>query len=1219
MSVSGSQMVDCMAASSLPSTLVKCIYLFYDLPAVEENDKIMKQQRHEFEETFSSLLMTALQSSPSTSDELARKTDLMLLITAASSYCPEYNKHWHKTAVQATACVAKFGLKPSVVSFLHSKGSIGIWVENLKQIGPPPDPNHNQMMDYVDMVLALVGFIQESANTCSVFLDDFKKNDGYGLIARTIFAIEAMPDGGDHATQLIRNLMLAASLQLSTAGSPSDPLPPIPQPQSTLHVIPGFAPPSNREGASSNCLAIRFVTPLQLLSAVFNGAKSDSLCLLVLECINNLFQQEMNNYFWLEQESLLSDLLLKLPHRSLEVQTLFFQILEQVVTNLNYVPIKELNSIAMVFKQTGLSTQCRLAMLSCLARLSTYSSTFSDAYRDVGLIELIVNEVQRLAPNAKLYTTEHEQQDSIDEEKDEFTLLTNAIDLLTLLVAASSKNADVIREVEGTKTILKLVAEEPSFRMKSLMLLQSIILANAGDEEMTQLLLLAQTCSLTDLDLKSHIFKVVVSILRQNHRCRSMFRRVAGFVYTVSILVQLEGALSDQPKEPWNTVKTTDILVLVRLIFSTLTIVMRYEPANARHFAVEVKYSNLSKAVRQLGCFRTDDKISINETVIQHVADQHNCDFFSALFHSVPELPQSGALPKILYAACLLLRFLLDMACDLLDRTNVKSGLPSPRPHSTSHESDTPLSIDILEIEPQSFSALSIVHPGAISAMIHLIPDIYSETKSEAALDLQWFLLNRISDLLIGMRNQQVMAEAGLASEILQACPLALADEKHFMHKPLVTIFEKISGHWMSTTDLKSYLRLSNPLNCLSPQEKEEMEDAVSTTVPLERVKSLVSINTHRPSPPFVELDMRYEGFGCLFLPSVAPMMANTKLLADNSPSPTPNPSSTPSPSHKQLPRQSQSTVGEMRLLGGVGVGERIYPPSNAISYSCWFCVDQFSNPDRQITSNGATDTSHPIFLLILTKQDGAKDDSNDATVSLAAFLTTGTTERSLIVVTQEQPLTSLVECFDTSPDLSAAVSSVSRFPLSALSPGSTDSTGKWHHLVITLGRPSTVLRYNNNLTVYMDGRQVGSAKTSFMMSTPAFANSVSNMVCGFIGTPPLLRRRSGLRWRLGPVLLAEDLLSANNVSAIYGLGPSYSGSYQSVRTEAKNSGTMASVTQSLVNEDKIMCVLHPSLMSSMTVAKIRKVFSREDGRLAARQVRTFWLKFYITFFSQFF
>jgi len=49
--------------------------------------------------------------------------------------------------------------------------------------------------------------------------------------------------------------------------------------------------------------------------------------------------------------------------------------------------------------------------------------------------------------------------------------------------------------------------------------------------------------------------------------------------------------------------------------------------------------------------------------------------------------------------------------------------------------------------------------------------------------------------------------------------------------------------------------------------------------VPLTRVKTLVSMTTPRDLhvqdntilPPFIEFDMNLEGFGCMYLPSLAP------------------------------------------------------------------------------------------------------------------------------------------------------------------------------------------------------------------------------------------------------------------------------------------------------------------------------------------------------------
>ena len=116
----------------------------------------------------------------------------------------------------------------------------------------------------------------------------------------------------------------------------------------------------------------------------------------------------------------------------------------------------------------------------------------------------------------------------------------------------------------------------------------------------------------------------LLQVLKESHKTRTAFRKVGGFVYVMSVLVSMEGALADEPKAPWTagrrfssvrhsvddaiptsnsssdvvfdvlsavqllTENRHNVLLLVKLMFSVLTIVMRLEPANARFFATEV-------------------------------------------------------------------------------------------------------------------------------------------------------------------------------------------------------------------------------------------------------------------------------------------------------------------------------------------------------------------------------------------------------------------------------------------------------------------------------------------------------------------------------------------------------------------------------------------------------------------------------------------------------
>lgn len=82
----------------------------------------------------------------------------------------------------------------------------------------------------------------------------------------------------------------------------------------------------------------------------------------------------------------------------------------------------------------------------------------------------------------------------------------------------------------------------------------------------------------------------------------------------------------------------------------------------------------------------------------------------------------------------------------------------------------------------------------------------------------------------------------------------------------------------------RDYLRLDDPLSCMPLDEWMKSKDtsdlpAHGGTIPVNRVRCLVTMTTPRDVnlngasiiPPFVEFNMNYEGFGCLFLPSIAP------------------------------------------------------------------------------------------------------------------------------------------------------------------------------------------------------------------------------------------------------------------------------------------------------------------------------------------------------------
>lgn len=109
---------------------------------------------------------------------------------------------------------------------------------------------------------------------------------------------------------------------------------------------------------------------------------------------------------------------------------------------------------------------------------------------------------------------------------------------------------------------------------------------------------------------------------------------------------------------------------------------------------------------------------------------------------------------------------------------------------------------------------------------------------------------------------------------------------------------------------------------------------------------------------------------------------------------------------------------------------------------------------------------------------------------------------------------------------------------------------------------------------------------------------SVANSVYSFIGTPPAWRRYSRLCWKQGVCHLIEDIISAQIVSTIFALGPHYMGSLQ-----APQFSKQSEPVTPLVSEEKVVFGLNAKALSQLTLAKIRKVYSKADNKSIAKQL----------------
>lgn len=126
-----------MTDAAVPSTLVKCLYLFFDLPAIQQvsatitegkigqssnNEELLSAYdcRTNLQRVFVQLLVK-LCSYSYAGEELARMDDLYLLFSAITSPCPTHNIMWRKNAAEILTTISRHGLTDIVVSYIHCK------------------------------------------------------------------------------------------------------------------------------------------------------------------------------------------------------------------------------------------------------------------------------------------------------------------------------------------------------------------------------------------------------------------------------------------------------------------------------------------------------------------------------------------------------------------------------------------------------------------------------------------------------------------------------------------------------------------------------------------------------------------------------------------------------------------------------------------------------------------------------------------------------------------------------------------------------------------------------------------------------------------------------------------------------------------------------------------------------------------------------------------
>uniref|UniRef100_A0A7M4FMA4 WDFY family member 4 n=1 Tax=Crocodylus porosus TaxID=8502 RepID=A0A7M4FMA4_CROPO len=1137
-------------SSGLPVALMQCLYLFFTFSPTKASSEEASKDDPEVQEM---LIQVREQQGV---EELLTAPELQSLIIATASLWDNCSLSWKAPTGRVLRAISKAQTKNSIM-YLQAMDCIKIAIQNLFKLAdtlPACD-----MCEAVSIVLC---FVKDSYPISPALLLEFENNDGYQLLLKILLRqVEKVLD-------IMTCLTVCGKTELKVSGN-------IAHPQ-----LPHF----DLEQRQSSGLTVKNLQAFQVLQSIFQKTNKQNLCKRILSAMKTIWTWDSMNFFLLEWTLQPISQFVDIIHLKTDlVQIQFFELVESVVLELSYIPHEILKKVQCLIKE-NLVPLCTLAALRCLCSITKRDLLFTDIFRDSGLLGLLLAQLRK---QAKILRKAAGTQAPSPEQGIEKELTCVILKMVSALVVGSVRNAVVLKDY-GMVPYIKIFLDDECYRSDTLSILEQLSVINT-EEYMS--IIIGALCSSTqgELNLKLDLLKSLLRIL-ENPKSRSAFRTCSGFNGLLSLLADMEGALQDPPSGLWATLGRSQILELIFYTLKGIAAALHLDPVNSRFFQRNGFYEKMTEDLGLLGCFWTQEgkqiSISLEKT-------RTFMEFLNAAFCS------SESFPTWLKSCVQILSFLDHMVKGTLHLEScfmdIKLGVEEP-PADTlegQHVQQEVRSGSFKQPWADSEERLeggncAIVHPGAVCVMVRLLPKLYREEHAQLSQEIQCAVADHIQSLVKSEKSRQVMCGSSLLSAIINSCQEALINDRNPLHLPFIRIFEKLASQSIEP-DVLRYGMLPPPpqhaaglhgkkphqvMPCIVVVGLEVVTSDKSAVPPpgtnspwvhrgsavaLQTAMSLISMTSPRNfqlpntslAPSFMEFDMSAEGYGCLFLPTLATVLG---------------------------PNTEQS------ISGGVGQGARLFPPLGGLTFSSWFLVSRF----------GLAYDTHPIrFLSVVRHMSRTEQEFVCFSVSFSPQ------NHSLIISTEEtefQPL-DIMEPEGEVPAPSVAPVQVQ------FGCGKLLVTGQWHHLVVTVAKE---MKRNCIVSAYINGQMLGSAKMQYLQPLPGGCISMESSsfvdVYGYIATPWVWKQKSSLTWRLGPTYLLDEPVSLETVQVINKLGPRYCSSFQAVQLQGEDQSNQPQL-MALMAEEKISFGINAVCSSITTVQDIKCCYNEVDGRLIAKEM----------------
>ncbi|XP_068183056.1 WD repeat- and FYVE domain-containing protein 4 isoform X2 [Antennarius striatus] len=1213
-----SEVLSCISPE-LPVALVKCLYLLVCLPALKEN----MAREETIQEPLTNVLLQLCRL-PANVEILVETEELRCLIIGLTSLWDQTSASWRHQASRLLKAVSSAATGNTVPSLL-GKNCVRLCIQNLLHIS---DDVSGPLL--AEVAVAVFSFIRDTYTFNPALFIEFDTNNGYKVLENILKRCEKGVSADqfqpvEELLALIASFTLLGKTELKVILCVSNPQPPAFR----------FDPPLTKGSAVKNLPAFH------LLQACLLHSEDSTLCCQLLQTLQALWERDTANFFLLEwRAQSMAQLAACIWCKPVPVQRLFFSLLEMVVFKFNYIPHEALNALLAVLKQHWAGklaggtarVEYLLAVLECFHRMTACSGMLTEVLSDRGLLEMLLFELRRRAKILRKTGVVSSSQTNPElpcVEDSEKLLSVCMLQLVSTFTFRSIKNTVSVRDL-GMVPYIKIFLDEDQYRGPTLRILEH--LAEINPEEFMSTAIGA-LCSSTqqEVELKRDLLQSVLRVL-ESPNSWDAFRRAGGFTGLLSLVIEMEGALSDPPQGAvWESVGHKPLLDLLFLCLHILALAVQLHSVNAHHFETGGFYEKLGEALLPLGCFHTETPQ--DENFDEDKSNQSPRKSFYQFIELAEAHPSASITPQpslpVSLRTCIKLLFYLDQfatgtyspsdlfvglkyddRCDrdkeTLNGLVVPEGVSSASPivhlgsdlHSMEDEQGRPgnkgasISTVSSEFQCSLFSCSNIIlHPGAVRVMISLLPSVFSPEDTQLSMEIQLSLVHHIQAMVKPEQNRHVLCKAGLISTLLTHCQSMLMAVNHPLHLPVTRILEKLSSQAITHAELRKFLCLGHPLMCLTHKMAKQpnchpfLKNGLSTTGDVfsgSPVKTLKRTFSLLQSTACSESSVG----------SAVPGHQIVSLVSMTSPRTIRPYRISASPAFVEFD-MSESGYGCLFLpslatvkgvtsdsisTGGIGGDCRGFPPAAGLSFSCWFQIIRFSS---------ACD-SHPIRLLSVVRHM-SRNEQHYVCMSIAFSSCDG-----CLIISMEE------EAFTYSDMLEPEVCTPTPLPTSLrFRCSSVLVPGQWHHLVVVIAKD---LKKSCLASAYINGKAVGTGKMRYVQPFPGDNVSMDPTavidVYGLIGTPALWKHRAALVWRVGPTYLFEEPLSPEAVGVIYTQGTAYVGNFLALHCTDPDA-----LPVRLVQEERISFGINPAIFTSTTVAQIREDYNEVDCRLIAKEM----------------